>query len=336
MADKILSTHEKYMRRCLELAELGNGFVAPNPMVGAVLVHGDRIIGEGYHQVCGQAHAEVNCIASVSEEDRALIAQSTLYVSLEPCAHTGKTPPCADLIIRHNIPKVVISVTDPFDAVNGKGIARLRKNGVEVITGVLEQEGRQLLKHFLYFHQHNLPFVTLKFAQSRDGFIGQPKKRIAISGPLAQRYVHQLRARHQGILVGSNTVLTDNPALTVRQWHGQQPVRIVVGKQEKIPADYAVFDNSATTVFISGNTMMEVLKNIAERGIISVLIEGGAHILQQCIDAQLWQEACIITGPDDLQEGISAPAIQGIVTDTFPLANDRIQLLKNPHAVFTA
>lgn len=164
--------HETYMRRCFQLAKQGESYVAPNPMVGAVLVYKDRIIGEGFHAKYGEAHAEVNCINTVKEEDKQFITQSTLYVSLEPCAHFGKTPPCADLIIKHKIPKVVIAVQDNFDAVNGKGIQRLKENNIEVISGILEHEGKELIKHFLYFHQYKRPFITLKFAQTKDGFIG--------------------------------------------------------------------------------------------------------------------------------------------------------------------
>ena len=190
-------THEHYMRRCIQLALLGKGYVAPNPLVGAVLVYDGIIIGEGYHEVYGQAHAEVNCINSVKDEDKHLIAKSTLYVSLEPCAHYGKTPPCADLIIKNNIPKVVISVQDNFHLVNGKGIERLEQNNIEVITGVLEDEGKELIKHFLFFQQYKRPFITIKFAQSKDRFIGIRNQEIAISNELSKRYVHQLRAEHQ-------------------------------------------------------------------------------------------------------------------------------------------
>lgn len=332
------------MRRCFELAKLGESYAAPNPMVGAVLVYEDTIIGEGYHERYGEAHAEVNCLNSVSHENQHLIPLSTLYVSLEPCAHYGKTPPCADLIIKHKIPRVVISVQDNFDLVNGKGIKRLKENNIEVITGVLEKEGKELIKHFLYFHQYKRPYITLKFAQSEDKFLGIKNQEISISNELSKRYVHQLRAAHQAILVGKNTVLTDNPALTVRHAAGKNPIRIIVGKSSDIPEDYLVFNDAAETIFLPTannqySTIKEILHQIAAKNIISVLVEGGADILQQFTDSNLWNEAYIITSDEALTDKyphadfIKAPVLKGEIVNTTKLVNNTIHHLKNNYAV---
>ena len=333
------------MRRCFQLAKLGESYVAPNPMVGAVLVYNDRIIGEGFHAKYGEAHAEVNCIHSVKEKDKELIAKSTLYVSLEPCAHFGKTPPCANLIIQHKIPKVVIAVQDNFDAVNGKGIQRLRENNVEVVTGILEDEGKELIKHFIYFHQYNKPFITLKFAQTKDGFLGIKNEEIKISNDLSKRYVHQLRAEHQAILTGKNTVLTDNPKLNVRHWQGKNPIRIVLGDEDGIPKNYHVFNEDAATFFFHSidhqpSTIGTILHQLYQKNIISVLVEGGANVLQQFIDANAWNEAVVITSDEVISQWtmdngqsttIKAPIITGSLTQSFQLENNFIQLFKNTH-----
>jgi diaminohydroxyphosphoribosylaminopyrimidine deaminase/5-amino-6-(5-phosphoribosylamino)uracil reductase len=333
------------MHRCFELAKLGESYAAPNPMVGAVLVHEDTIIGEGYHERYGEAHAEVNCLKSVSDENKHLIPFSTLYVSLEPCAHFGKTPPCADLIIKHKIPKVVISVQDNFHEVNGKGIERLRANNVEVITGILEDEGKELIKHFLFFHQYKRPYVTLKFAQTKDGFLGIKHQDTKISNELSKRYVHQLRAAHQAILVGKNTVLSDNPELNVRHWNGKNPVRIALGNENNIPKDYHIFNTNAASIFLSDAdcqplTADNILTQLYHKNIISVLVEGGAAVLQQFIESNLWNEAHVITADKEISEYqcneskdhlIKAPKIIGDIIHTIQLENDTIQLLKNTH-----
>ncbi|MFN8238537.1 MAG: bifunctional diaminohydroxyphosphoribosylaminopyrimidine deaminase/5-amino-6-(5-phosphoribosylamino)uracil reductase RibD [Chitinophagales bacterium] len=331
--------HEKYMHRCFQLAKAGESYVAPNPMVGAVLVFEDRIIGEGCHEAFGMPHAEVNCINSVKETDRHLISKSTLYVSLEPCSHFGKTPPCTDLIIQHNIPEVVISVQDIFSEVNGKGIQRLKENNIKVTTGILEKEGTALIHQFLYFHRHKLPYVTLKFAQSRDGFMGIQGKEIAISGPLSKRYTHQLRAAHQAILVGKNTALTDHPQLNVRYWNGKHPIRIILAKKEDIPVDSPVFNTGEQPLFLTGS-IKEILTAIAEQTIISVLVEGGADVLQRFIDEGCWNEAHIITSSQSISKTASdvpipSPCLKGITEKTFSLENDTVQILKNPDAIST-
>ncbi len=331
------------MRRCFELAKLGKGFVSPNPLVGAVLVHDDIIIGEGYHAQYGEAHAEVNCLNSVEEKNKHLISKSTLYVSLEPCAHYGKTPPCADLIVQHKIPNVYISVVDNFDLVNGKGIEHLQKNGVQVVSGILEEEGKNINKHYWYFLKNKMPYITLKFAQTKDGYIGIRNEAIQISDSLAQRYTHQLRAEHQSILVGKNTVLSDNPKLDVRFATGKSPLRLVLGNATNISKDFHILTGEPSTIFIADKTKLtiqKVLEKIAQQKIISVLVEGGSKVLQQFIDQNLWNEAHIITNKNMLQQRTpkienptKAPCIKGIETDSIMLDTDHIQVLKNPHAV---
>jgi diaminohydroxyphosphoribosylaminopyrimidine deaminase/5-amino-6-(5-phosphoribosylamino)uracil reductase len=345
MSKKNLINHEIYMQRCFQLAKLGASFVAPNPMVGAVLVYNNTIIGEGYHQKFGAAHAEVNCINSVKEADKPLIPLSTLYVSLEPCAHFGKTPPCSDLIIQHKIPKVVISIQDNFAAVNGKGIERLKAHGIEVITGILEKEGKELLKHFLHFHQYHRPYITLKFAQTADGFLGIKNQEIAISNELSKRYVHHLRAIHQGILVGKNTILSDNPTLNVRYWNGKNPIKIVLGNPKNIPADYIIFNHPENTIFIYSTekklNINEILNQLYQQQIISVLVEGGENVLQQFIQQNAWDEAHIITNNKRMKQVfhaqhtdfITAPELSGKLVSTINLENDHIQIIKNIHAI---
>ena len=257
-----MTSPETYMRRCLQLALLGMGHVAPNPMVGAVLVHEDRIIGEGYHQLYGQAHAEVNCLAAVKEADRPLIPFSTLYVSLEPCAHHGKTPPCANLIVEKKIPRVVIGCRDPFPAVNGKGIEILRSAGVEVKMGMLEEECRWVNRRFFAFYTEHRPFIVLKWAQSADGkmaagptgdgmgggLTGGGAARTRISNEYTNRLVHKWRSEEASILVGPRTALLDDPALTVRWWNGPNPIRLVIDKELQLPPTLQLFDRSVPTI----------------------------------------------------------------------------------------
>ena len=295
----------KYMRRCIQLALCGEAGAAPNPMVGAVVVCDGRIIGEGYHRRCGGPHAEVNAIASV--RDRQMLRRSTIYVSLEPCAHFGKTPPCADLIVRSGIPRVVIGCTDPFAKVNGLGIKKLRDAGCEVEVGVLEQECRHLNRRFFTFHQQRRPWITLKWAQSTDGYIGQG--RVRFSDALTQTLVHRLRARHQAILVGTRTAIVDNPSLTTRLWPGPDPLRLTIDRHGCLPPTLRLKDGSVPTVIYSHETIPEILDDLYGRGIQSLLVEGGARLLQSFIDAGLWDEARIETAPFALGTGVAAPAL---------------------------
>lgn len=297
----------KFMRRCLQLARCGEAGAPPNPMVGAVIVCDGRIIGEGYHRRCGGPHAEVNAINSVKGKD--LLSRSTIYVSLEPCAHYGKTPPCADLIIETGIRRVVIGCTDPFAKVNGLGIKKLREAGCEVQVGVLEQECRELNRRFFTFHEKHRPWIILKWAQSNDGFIGKDE-RVILSNVPTQTLVHRLRARSGAILVGTNTALMDNPTLTTRLWPGPNPLRLTIDRNGILPSTLHLKDNSTPTVIYSHESIEEILADLYARGIQSLLVEGGAKLLQSFIDKGLWDEARIETAPLCLGQGTKAPTLK--------------------------
>jgi len=344
--------HEKYMQRCLELAALGIGYVSPNPMVGAVVVHNDKIIGEGYHHKYGEAHAEVNAINSVIRqfEDAAdLLKQSTIYVSLEPCAHYGKTPPCADLIIKHQIPKVVVGCRDPFDQVNGKGIDKLTAAGVEVVIGVLEKECQWLNRRFFTRVQKHRPYVILKWAQTADGFFAPAdNSQLWITGAESRKLVHQWRGEEDAILVGKNTAAIDNPQLNVRYASGKVPKRVVIDRRLELSRSLNLFDQSVETlVFNEIKTDVEsnikyialedfdryvpqyILFQLYLQDIQSVIIEGGAHTLKTFIDAGLWDEARIFTGTVNLREGIKAPEIAGTNGGEYAVGTDKLLFLLN-------
>jgi len=321
------------MQRCLDLALKGIGNVAPNPMVGAVLVYEDRIIGEGWHQQFGGPHAEVNCINSVAEADRNLISQSTLYVSLEPCNHFGKTPPCTELIIQSQIKKVVIACTDPFEKVNGAGIKKLVDNGIEVITGILEQEAMLLNKRFFNFYLYQRPYVILKWAQSADGYIALTKgKPVKISNEITDKLVHKWRSEESAIIVGTNTVINDNPSLTTRNWTGRSPLRIFIDKRLSIDANYNILDNNTDTlilnlvknekvgvnefVLIHDETKIieELLQLLYKKGVQSLIVEGGSRLLQSFIESNFWDETRIIKNTELLlQEGLPSPTLKNNV-----------------------
>jgi diaminohydroxyphosphoribosylaminopyrimidine deaminase/5-amino-6-(5-phosphoribosylamino)uracil reductase len=342
--------HNKYMRRCLELAQLGMGFVSPNPMVGAVVVHNDRIIGEGYHQKYGQAHAEVNAVNSV--QDKSLLSKSTIYVSLEPCAHYGKTPPCADLIIKHQIPNVVIGCRDPFDEVNGKGIEKLKAAGVNVTVGVLEAECLELNKRFFTRIQKHRPYIILKWAETEDGFFAPAdNSQLWITGEESRKLVHQWRGEEDAILVGKNTALIDNPQLSVRYGQGKAPKRIVIDRRLELPKHLHLFDQSVETfVFNEVKTEFDgktkyisledfnyyvpqyILYQLYLQDIQSVIVEGGSNTLNQFIKDGLWDEARIFTGPVTLKQGIQAPVIQGEVVSVDSVGNDTLRIIK-PYAI---
>jgi len=298
----------KYMWRCIQLAQCGEAGAPPNPMVGAVVVCDGRIIGEGYHRRCGGPHAEVNAIASV--RDKRLLSRSTIYVSLEPCAHFGKTPPCADLIIQSGIPRVVIGCTDPFAKVNGLGIRKLQEAGCEVTVGVLEEECSELNRRFFTFHQKHRPWILLKWAQSEDGYIGREGSRLFFSNTLTQTLVHRLRARSQAILVGTTTALTDNPTLTTRLWPGSNPLRLTIDRHGCLPPTLHLLDGSTPTIVYTHESLREILTDLYNRGIQSLLVEGGAKLLQSFIEEGLWDEARIETAPFCLREGVAAPVLK--------------------------
>jgi diaminohydroxyphosphoribosylaminopyrimidine deaminase/5-amino-6-(5-phosphoribosylamino)uracil reductase len=337
------------MHRCIELAKLGAGSVAPNPMVGAVMVYNGRIIGEGYHQQYGHAHAEVNCIHSVKKEDEHFIQQSTLYVSLEPCAHFGKTPPCADLIIERKIPKVVIGCRDPFEEVNGSGIEKLLTAGIEVEPGILEKECTDLNKRFFTFHIQHRPYIILKWAQSGNGKLANADySRVLISNDFTNRLVHKWRSEEASILVGTNTALMDNPSLNVRLWNGPNPIRLVVDMELRLPASLNLFDQSVQTIVF--NTKKQEEKNNLlyyrvsnERSLVqqimhalyllniqTVLVEGGAKLLQSFIDEGTWDEARIINNEQlIIENGINAPVLEKAqLLSEEQLFSDRIYFFK--------
>ena len=298
-----LPDDEQWMRRCLWLARQGVAGAPPNPMVGAVVVFEGRIIGEGYHRRCGGPHAEVFAIESVKPADRHLLPQSTLYVCLEPCAHYGHTPPCAELIVRSGIKRVVVGCIDPFARVSGRGVDIMRRAGIEVVVGVLEKECRALNRRFITHQTKGRPYITLKWAASADGFIDAwrdsadtPPERL--STDLSMIRVHQLRARHQAILVGHHTLRLDRPRLTVRHWHGQDPVKVVLGRVEEgeLPAGFRAFADIPTA-----------LKSLAREGVQSLLVEGGSQTLQAFIDCGLWDEAYEELSERVLGSGVPIP-----------------------------
>jgi diaminohydroxyphosphoribosylaminopyrimidine deaminase/5-amino-6-(5-phosphoribosylamino)uracil reductase len=321
--------HENYMRRCLELAVQGLGHTAPNPMVGAVLVCNGRIAGEGYHRQYGSAHAEPEAISTV--KDASLLRNSTLYVNLEPCSHFGKTPPCAQLIIDRKIPRIYIGVTDPFPAVDGRGIRMLQAAGVEVTTGLLETECEALNKRFLTFHRRRRPYVFLKWAQSVDGFLdavrtlGDGRMPVRFSGKQSLMAVHRMRAQESAVLVGTRTALLDNPSLTVRHWPGRHPLRIVIDKDLRIPAGHHLLDGQAATLVLTRHAvedrplvqyrrldfdvdiLPQIMACLYEMNIQSLIVEGGAHLLNSFLSAGLWDEMIVETAPIRLGTGLPAP-----------------------------
>ncbi len=344
---------EKFMRRCMQLAKNGLGRTAPNPMVGAVIVHNNHIIGEGFTSPFGGAHAEVNAIASVKEKQ--LLSKSTLYVTLEPCSHFGKTPPCADLIVVHKIPKIVIGLRDPHNKVAGKGIQKLKDAGCEVITGVLEKECSEHHKRFLTFHIQQRPYVILKWAESADGFIAPVKEYrdtvpqpYWITGSLSKQLVHKWRSEEQAILVGTATVLEDNPKLDVRLWTGNSPIRVLLDKNLKIPANYHVLNREHRTIvfttvvdsskYIPGieyivqkeseESAAAICSELHRLQIQSVIVEGGAKTLQSFIDANLWDEARIFKGTSVFRNGISKPYINGNAITTKNIEEDSLTIMK--------
>lgn len=324
---------ERYMHRAIQLARNGQIFASPNPMVGAVIVYNDTIIGEGFHHRCGEAHAEVNAVASVSHPE--LLPHATIYVTLEPCSHYGKTPPCAQLIIDKKIPRVVIGCLDPFEKVSGRGVKMLQDAGIEVIWGVLENECKELNSKFITCHTKQRPFITLKWAQSSDGFIDhhrthQTPNAIKISTPITSCLVHKLRATHDAIMVGSSTVIKDNPSLNCRSWNGNNPKRIVIDRQAKLHNTANIFNDklSPTIYFTSkirkelpcdveqilvdtNSSLCEIMRILYNKGITSVLLEGGASLLQNAIDNNIWDEAQVEISPITLckKGSINAPIL---------------------------
>ncbi|WP_024481348.1 bifunctional diaminohydroxyphosphoribosylaminopyrimidine deaminase/5-amino-6-(5-phosphoribosylamino)uracil reductase RibD [Cellulophaga baltica] len=349
-----MKIHEFYILRCIQIAQNGLGTTAPNPMVGAVVVHKNKIIGEGYTSPYGGSHAEVNAINSV--KDKGLLSESTIYVTLEPCSHYGKTPPCADLILKHHIKNVVVGLLDPHKKVAGQGIQKLRDAGCQVTVGVLEKECREHHKRFLTFQEKKRPYLILKWAETRDGFIApahhlraEEKQAFWITNPYSRQLVHQWRAEEQAILVGTNTVLADNPKLNVRSWTGRNPIRIIIDRNLKIDASYHVLDKTVKTIVftaVSDETkykpdaaylLIDFSKEIAAQicealylqNIQSILIEGGQRTLQTFIDENLWDEARVFIGNSTFKNGIKAPSLVGTLKETNTLDQDILNLYYN-------
>ncbi|MGB8704834.1 MAG: bifunctional diaminohydroxyphosphoribosylaminopyrimidine deaminase/5-amino-6-(5-phosphoribosylamino)uracil reductase RibD [Gillisia sp.] len=352
-----MNIHEKYINRCMQLAENGLGTTYPNPLVGSVIVYENKIIGEGWHRKAGEAHAEVNAINSVA--DKTLLKKATIYVSLEPCSHFGKTPPCSDLIIASGFKKVVIGNVDPFEKVAGRGIKKLMDAGCEVQVGILEKKCSALNKRFFTFHQKRRPNIILKWAQSDDGFIAPThkieRKPVWITNKYSNQLVHKWRSEEQAIVVGTNTAVADNPKLNTRLWKGKSPVRVLLDKNLRVSKDSALLDGSIKTIIIhdhelddSAQNRMVFSENISykdidfekdlalqicnilyQQGLQSVIIEGGTRTLQTFIDENCWDEARIFTGKIRFKNGIKAPFIQGKpIKDTF-IGSDKLQVLEN-------
>ena len=334
---------EKYMRRALQLARLGTGHTSPNPMVGAVIVAPDgTIIGEGWHRKCGQAHAEVNAVASVA--DPALLSNSTIYVTLEPCSHYGKTPPCARMLIERGIPRVVVGCLDPFPQVAGRGVAMLREAGIEVTVGVLEQECRDLNRRFITAHTTRRPWVQLKWAQTADGYIGLPpdagENPLHMSTPITMCLMHRQRALCDAIVVGAATARIDNPSLTTRQWPGRSPLRVVLSRNLSMPDNLKLLTDGLPTIVYNGvkeevcgpvqyvkmdtTSPQSWLKDLYRRGVTSVMVEGGTHVLQDLIAAGAWDEARIEVSPRKVGQGVKAPVIGGSIAASFSLGDNTI------------
>ncbi len=353
---KQTDTDEKYMARAIALAYEGLGDTYPNPAVGCVIVSGGNVIGQGYHHRAGQPHAEVNAVASV--ENKSLLAQSTLYVTLEPCAHYGKTPPCADMIVAQGIPRVVVGIGDPFAQVNGLGIRKMKDAGVDVTVGVLEDECRELNKRFFTFHQKKRPYIFLKWAQTSDGFIdvlrdSPDTSPLKITGEETQKYVHRMRSLEQAIMVGTRTALLDNPRLDARLAEKpKNPLRITIDRVGKIPPEYHLKDGSIPTlIFTAGiqskeglteyipidpsqDTVEQVLEELYRRDIQSLIVEGGAELLGSFITQNLWDEAYVFTAPQTIGSGVKAPELPGNARKAREeaIARDRLDIYKNPDA----
>ena len=346
---------ELYMRRCFALARLGVGHVAPNPLVGAVIVHNNRVIGEGWHQKYGEAHAEVNAVRSVAPEDTAYLKEATIYVSLEPCHHYGRTPPCVDLVLRYGFRRVVISCVDPNPLVGGKSVSKLRAAGVEVVVGVCEAEGRALAAHFFCFQEKKRPYILLKWAQSQDGYMGKQGEQVWLTNAVSRRLVHRWRSEYAAVLVGTTTAEVDNPALTNRLWSGSSPLRIILDRDLhflKQPEKYAFLDGSARTwlvceVAIEGenltnaeliripfddNLLPNLLEKLYRENINSLIVEGGAKLLGSFITSGLCDEASIFTTSALLGEGVLAPRLpRSAVHSERAILTDILRIVKFVH-----
>lgn len=346
-----MSHYEVYIQKCFELAARGLGLVAPNPLVGCVIVYKNKIIGEGWHEKSGAPHAEVNAIDSVRKKE--LLSSSTLYVNLEPCSHYGKTPPCTDLILRHNIPEVVISNKDPFPEVNGRGIEKLARNGCSVITDICHSEGRFVNRRFFTFHEKHRPYIILKWAKTMDGFMDIDRSPAGsrlnywITNDHLVQLVHRWRTEESAVMVGANTAINDNPQLTARLWKGRNPVRIVLAKGISLSPELSLFDGLSPTIvftdqpgkkireveyvpcFDSDDVIECVMHELYKRNIQSLIVEGGRQLLDSFIERNLWDEARVLTGNKDFITGLRAPSIKGVLKESTFFGNDLYQFFLN-------
>lgn len=338
-----------YIQRCFELARLAEGRTSPNPMVGAVLVHGDRIIGEGFHSSYGQAHAEVEAVRSVRADDRQLISEATLYISLEPCSVYGRTPPCTDLILKEKIPKVVISYLDRSPGVNGQGVARLRKYGVEVIEGIRSNDGKWLSAPRNIFVTKQRPYIILKYARSSDGFLGRSNREpVWLTNPYSKRLVHRWRSAIDAIMIGTNTALYDDPQLTTRLYPGPSPIRIVPDRRLRLPRQLHIFDDAIPTLIFTqnnppddqyqqtsfiqledGDFLPSLLRELHRRNIQTLMIEGGRILLEELLRAGLWDEARLFISPQYLHNGLPAPLPAKAPDQIHRLLEDRLEIYLN-------
>ena len=345
-----MKTHEKYIRRCLELAKNGLGTTYPNPMVGSVIVCDGKIIGEGWHKKAGEPHAEVNAVNSV--KDKSLLKRSTIFVSLEPCSHFGKTPPCCDLIIENKIPNVVVGTVDSNIKVAGNGIKKLIEAGAKVTVGTLETECKELNKRFFTFHEKKRPYVILKWAETQDGFIAPmnklEQKPVWITNNYSRQWVHKWRSEEQAILVGTQTAIDDNPKLNIRDWAGKNPNRIVLDQHNRISKESCIYDNQAKTIIFSAipkpnkeenttfesidfkqNLAKQILNVLYKHQIQSVIIEGGSQTLQTFIDENLWDEARVFIGNNNFETGIKAPLLALKNIEKYIIENDILLISRN-------
>ena len=333
-----MKIHEKYINRCLQIAKNGLGTTRPNPMVGAVIVYNENIVGEGFTSPYGQAHAEVNAINSV--KDKSLLSKSTIYVTLEPCSHYGKTPPCSDLIIENKIPNVVIGCIDDNPEVAGKGIQKLRDAGCNVIVGVLEKDCKKHLKRFFSFHNKKRPYIILKWAETKDGFIApqtkDEQKPVWITNIYSRQLVHKWRAEEQAILVGTNTVIEDNPSLTVRDWCGNNPARIVLDRNSMLDTSFSVFNTQAETITITEKDIdfekpiaYQIGSFLHSKHINSVIIEGGSKTLQTFIEEDIWDEARVFTGDSEFKSGVKAPNFKRNLISETKIKTDTLRIYTN-------
>lgn len=330
-----MSYNDTYIQRCLQIAKNGLGITRPNPMVGAVIVYDNRIIGEGYTSAYGGNHAEVNAINSV--EDKSLLAKSILYVTLEPCSHFGKTPPCSDLIVKHKIPKIVIGCIDDNPEVAGKGIAKLKNAECNVTVGVLEAECKAHHKRFFTFHNKKRPYIILKWAETKDGFIApiikDEQKPVWITNTYSRQLVHKWRTEEQAILVGTNTVVEDNPSLTVRDWVGENPIRVVLDRVLKLNSNFNVFNDEAETIRLTEQDIdfnkpiaIQICNLLYKQNINSAIIEGGSQTLQTFIDEELWDEARVFEGSTEFKEGVKAPELKGELISETKINSDILKI----------